>query len=60
MKVKDLIEKIKDYPEFEVEAGYSHADKSKWGFTVDTYLVERVVDIGHSEKVVVLSLEKDI
>ena len=60
MKVKELIEQIKDYPEFEVEAGYSHADKSKWGFTVDSYLVERVADIGHAEKVIQLSLEKDL
>lgn len=54
MKVSDLIEQIKDYPDFEVELTTVTTYESKQRPTYNTYPIIGVADIGHSSKVVVL------
>lgn len=57
MKVRDLIEKLKNYEDFEVEAVY--VDNSNVGkfMNIATFKVVDIADIGYSEKVVLLDLE---
>lgn len=56
MKVSELIEKLSPYVEFDVEFvftdGYSNFPN------VRSFAVEGIADIGHSDKVVLLSEEE--
>lgn len=56
MKAKELIDFLSRYPDFEVRAMATVYDDSRWGLTLDTYEVTPG-DIGHSDKVINLSLE---
>lgn len=58
MKVIDLIEKLKNYEDFEVEAAYSEDWKPGDRFlNINFYKVDGIADVGHSDKVVILSLD---
>lgn len=58
MKAKDLIEKLKGYEDFEVEATYVDDSKPTDKFlNVHSFRVVDIADIGHSEKVISLDLE---
>jgi len=59
MKAKELIKLLSEYPEFEVETSITIQDKSEWGITVDIYKIMGIGDIGHSEKVISLNIEKE-
>lgn len=58
MKVKDLIEKLKGYEDFEVEAVYVEESKPTDKFlNIHSFRVVDIADIGYSEKVILLDLE---
>ena len=58
MKVKDLIEKLKNYEDFEVEAVYVDNSSSENKFmNLSTFKIVDIADIGYSDKVIVLDLE---
>jgi hypothetical protein len=52
MKVKELIEQIKDYPDFEL--GISVINDEYGGF--DKYSICGILDIGHSSKIIRLDV----
>lgn len=56
MKVSELIEKLSPYMEFDVEFVFTDG-YSKFP-NVRSFAVEEVADIGHSDKVVLLSGEE--
>lgn len=58
MKSQELIEILKDYPDFEVEPTLSKPDGSKWGFSVTTFKIKGLTDIGHSDKKIILDIEE--
>lgn len=60
MKASELIEILKDYPDFEIEPTLSKPDGSKWGFSVTTFKIKGLTDIGHSEKKIILDIEEEI
>lgn len=60
MIAQELIEILKDYPDFEVEPTLSKPDGSKWGFSVTTFKIKWVTDIGHSEKKIILDIEEEV
>lgn len=58
MKAKDLIEKLKGYEDFDVEAIYVDDSKPTDKFlSVHSFRVVDIADIGHSDKVILLGLE---
>ena len=58
MKVKNLIEKLKGYEDFEVEAVYAEESKPTDKFlNIHSFRVVDIADIGYSEKVILLDLE---
>ena len=58
MKAKELIEILNQYPDFEIEACYvSEPKQDKKFLNISTFKVESVGDVGHSSKVILLSLE---
>ena len=57
MKARELAAKLMENPDFDVKAGYSHTDDSSYGFTVESFNVNGVGDIGYSDGVIILSLE---
>jgi hypothetical protein len=54
MKVKDLIKKIEEYPDYELELTNVVVYESKQRPDYNTYPVLGIADIGHSDKVIVL------
>ena len=54
MKVKDLIEKIKDYPDFEVELVHVELDKATNKPVYKTFPITDIANIGYSDKKIVL------
>lgn len=55
MKVKDLIKKIEEYPDYELELTNIVVYDSKQRRPIyNTYPILGVADIGHSDKVIVL------
>lgn len=59
MTAKELAKKLMENPDFEVKACNSHTDDSSYGFTVDRFNVNGIDDIGHSDGVIILSLEEE-
>lgn len=57
-KVKDLIEKLKNYEDYDVEAAFSDYEEGDKFLNIYFYKVDGITDIGHSDKVVVLSLDE--
>lgn len=57
MKVKDLIEKLKNYEDYDVEAAYSDYEEGNRFLDIYFYKVDGIADVSHSDKVVVLSLD---
>lgn len=53
MKVKDIIEKLSDYAEFDLE--FVFVDASQEYFNLRSFKVDEITDIGHSDKVILLS-----
>ena len=61
MKVRELIEILRDeYLDFEIEPTLSKPDGSKWGFSVTTFKIKGVTDIGYSEKKIILDIEEEV
>lgn len=59
MKVKELIEKLKGYEDFDLEAvRVNEIQKDKF-MNITTFNVSDVADIGYSSKVVVLELDSE-
>lgn len=54
MKAKDLIEKLKDYPDFEVELTHVELNEATNKPVYKTFPVTGIADIGHSDKKIVL------
>ncbi len=59
MKVKELIKLLKDYPDFDVETSIFEKDNSVWGATLRSFDINGIADVGHSEKVVILSIKQN-
>lgn len=58
MKVQDLIERLKGYEDFELEAVFVNNANSNGKFMdLSTFKVIDIADIGYSDKVIVLDLE---
>ncbi len=53
MKASELIEKIKEYPDFDVEFCLFESDDSSYGASLRIFSV-MVNDIGHSSKIISL------
>lgn len=59
MKVRELIEILRDeYLDFEIEPTLSKPDNSKWGFSVTTFKIVGLTNIGYSEKKIILDIEE--
>lgn len=58
MKVQDLIERLKGYEDFELEAVFVNNSNLNGKFMdLSTFKVIDIADIGYSDKVIVLDLE---
>ena len=58
MKVQDLIERLKGYEDFELEAVFINNSNLNGKFMdLSTFKVIDIADIGYSDKVIVLDLE---
>ena len=58
MKVKDLIEKLKGFEDFEIEGVFVDTSNPDSKFmNVQTFKINDVGDIGYSSKVIQLDLE---
>ncbi len=58
MKVQDLIERLKGYEDFELEAVFvNNANPNGKFMDLSTFKVIDIADIGYSDKVIVLDLE---
>ena len=58
MKVQDLIERLKGYEDFELEAVFvNNANLNGKFMDLSTFKVIDIADIGYSDKVIVLDLE---
>ena len=56
--MKDLIEKLKGYEDFEVEAVYAEESKPTDKFlNIHSFRVVDIADIGYSDEVILLDLE---
>ncbi|MDB8775225.1 MULTISPECIES: hypothetical protein [unclassified Ruminococcus] len=53
MKVKEFIEKLSDYADFDLE--FCFVDATQERYTLRSLEVTEVADIGHSDKVILLS-----
>ena len=58
MKAKELAEKLLENPEFEVKAIRLYPSIG-WGLTMEKYSVNGLADVGYSDGVVVLDLERE-
>lgn len=56
MKVKELIEVLKPFEDFDVEISLLEPDGSSWGISCRTFNVEGIEDIGYSDKIVSLKI----
>ena len=54
MKVKELIEMLKKYKDYDVEVNLFLRDNSKWGATLQSFEITKIADIGHSGKTIIL------
>lgn len=53
MRVKDLINKLSKYEDFELE--FVFVDALQERYTVRSFKIDEIADIGHSDKVILLS-----
>jgi hypothetical protein len=58
MKVKELIEELSAYEDFDVEFGLFEPDGSSWGCKLRTFSI-CIDDIGYSSKVIKLGVDKE-
>jgi hypothetical protein len=58
MKIKELIQKLKEYPDFDIKVSIFRPDGSEWGVGLEDYWILDV-DIGHSDKVVTLQTSNE-
>lgn len=54
MKAKELIELLKGYPDFEIEASFLNEDGSSYGISLQNFELNGLADVGHSDKVIKL------
>ena len=55
MKAKELIELLKDFPDFDVTVKIRVIDKnSLMGFNINHYDINGISDIGYSDKIIIL------
>jgi len=59
MKAKDLAKLLLENPDFEVVTSITYPDGSDYGLGCLTHKVKGVGDIGYSEKVIQLDVEKE-
>lgn len=57
MKAKELIDKIKDYPNFEICFVHSYPDAT--GMTYKWIKITEIVDIGYSSKLIAIGGEDE-
>lgn len=55
MIAKELAEKLLQYPEYNVQFGFMEPDESNYGISLRTFENIEITDIGHSDKVIMLS-----
>ena len=53
MRVKDLINKLSKYEDFELE--FVFVDALQERYTLRSFKIDEITDIGHSDKVILLS-----
>lgn len=59
MKCKELIQILKEHPDFDVRISLFEADGSTgWGAGLRTFKIIGVGDIGHSDKILQLDLDE--
>jgi hypothetical protein len=58
MRASELIELLKEHPDFDVTTALFEPDGSEWGMGLRTFVVTGISDIGHSGKVIQLDLEE--
>lgn len=58
MKAKELAEKLLETPEFEVKAVHLYPSIG-WGLSMDKYSVNGLADVGYSDGVAVLDLDRE-
>lgn len=54
MKANELIELLKDYPDFEITASFLVPDGSFYGVSLVKHKLEGINDIGYSDKSILL------
>lgn len=59
MKAKELANKLLQYPDFEVWFCYMEADESRYGISLHYFEGVDIVDIGHSDKNIILGGEEE-
>jgi hypothetical protein len=59
MKVKDLIQQLEGFEDFDIEAVTSKINDSEYGLTVETFKTEGITEIGYSEKLLLLSIHQE-
>ena len=57
MRVKDLINKLSKYEDFELE--FVFVDALQERYTLRSFKVDEITDIGHSDKVILLSVKEN-
>lgn len=55
---KELAEELMKHPDFEVKFSFIEPDGSNWGLTCRSFEGIDVIDIGYSDKTIVLSGEE--
>ncbi len=59
MKAKELIEILKDLPEFEVELSKTILTPNEgYGLKYERYEIEELVDIGYSDKIIIFEIKE--
>lgn len=54
MKAKELAEKLLRHPDFDVRFSFVERDNSRWGLTIRSFEDIDIIDIGYSDKVILL------
>jgi hypothetical protein len=54
MKAKEIAEQLLLHPDFDVEFRHFRVDGSEYGATFDSFKDIHILDIGHSNKIIVL------
>jgi len=58
MKAKELSKEILKNPEFDIKFSVLESDESKWGIIVRKFKITGILDIGYSDKIIILDGEE--